>query len=78
LEVKGTETLLNEIELLRDLSHPHLLRLEGLFHTDNLIYLVTEHLEGGTLEEAMRHKHTLSGFLLRQMLQDCLSALVYL
>lgn len=64
--------------MLRLLDHPHIIKYEGVYETDNLIYLVTEYLEGGTLEEAMRHKIKLTGDYISKILTDTLTALTYL
>ena len=61
LEFKGRESLDNEIKMLRMLNHPNIIRYEGIYETDNLIYLVTEYLSGGTLEEFMRDRTKLKG-----------------
>ena len=64
--------------MLRLLDHPNIIKYEGVYETDNLIYLVTEYLEGGTLEEAMRHKSKLTGEYISGILTDTLTALCYL
>ena len=47
--------------MLRVLDHPNIIRYEGIYETDNLIYLVTEYLSGGTLDEYMKNKTQLKG-----------------
>ena len=46
---KGKESLINEIEVMRELRHPHIMLLEEVHESQNSIYLVTELLEGGEL-----------------------------
>jgi hypothetical protein len=38
-----------------------LIKYDGLYETDNLIYVVTEYLSGGTLEDAMKNKSVHTG-----------------
>lgn len=48
----GKESLINELTIMRELSqdwHPNLLRLEGVYESDNSIYVVLELLNGGQL-----------------------------
>lgn len=46
---KGQEALENEIKMLKLLNHPNIISFQGIFETENLIYVVTEYLSGGTL-----------------------------
>lgn len=59
------------------LSHPNVIRFEGIYETENLIYLVTEYLSGGTLEEFMRNKSSLMGDFITKIISDTLEALKY-
>lgn len=48
----GKESLINELNIMRQLSldwHPNILRLEGVYESDNSIYVVLELLNGGQL-----------------------------
>ena len=64
--------------MLRVLDHPNIIRYEGIYETDNLIYLVTEYLSGGTLDEYMKNKTQLKGDTIAVILKDTLLALSYL
>jgi serine/threonine protein kinase len=64
--------------MLKTLKHPNIIRFWGIYETDNLIYLVTEYLSGGTLEDFMRNKSTLVGDFITKILADTLKALEYL
>ena len=61
IEFKGKEALENEIKTLREIDHPNLIKYDGLYETDNLIYLVTEYLSGGTLDDVMKNKMVHTG-----------------
>lgn len=48
----GKESLINELTIMRQLSpswHPNILRLEGVYESENSIYVVLELLAGGQL-----------------------------
>lgn len=48
----GKESLINELNIMRQLSldsHPNVLKLEGVYESDNSIYVVLELLTGGQL-----------------------------
>jgi serine/threonine protein kinase len=64
--------------MLKTLNHPNIIKFWGIYETDNLIYLVTEYLSGGTLEDFMRNKATLVGDFITKILADTLKALEYL
>ena len=46
---KGKDSLINEMNVMRSLSHPNIMSLEEVHESANSIYLVTEMLEGGEL-----------------------------
>ena len=68
----------NEIQVLRELDHPNIIAFDGLYETENLVYLITEYLDGGTLEDTLKVKMNLTGNLIQNILYDLLSALCYL
>jgi serine/threonine protein kinase len=53
VELKGKESLMNEINVMRSLDHNCLMKLYEVFESDNSFYLVIEHLEGGQLFEKL-------------------------
>jgi serine/threonine protein kinase len=61
--------------MLKTLNHPNIIKFWGIYETENLIYLVTEYLSGGTLEDFMRNKSTLVGDFIAKILADTLKAL---
>lgn len=44
-------SLVNEIQILKDLDHPNIVKLYDLKEDEDKLYMVLEHLAGGTLEE---------------------------
>ena len=51
---KGRDSLENEIKLMRRLSHRNIMRLEGVYETDNSIYVILEYLEGAQLNDLLK------------------------
>lgn len=78
IEFKGKEALENEIKTLRTIDHPNLIKYDGLYQTDSLVYLVTEYLSGGTLEDTLKTKTIHTGELIQGIIKDILSGLAYL
>ena len=64
--------------MLRELDHPNIIEFDGVYETENLVYLITEYLDGGTLEDFLKVKMNLTGNLIQNILHDLLSALCYL
>jgi len=57
---KGKESLVNEIEVMRELRHPNIMCLEEVHESQNSIYLVMELLEGGELFNYVSEKGSLN------------------
>jgi serine/threonine protein kinase len=49
-----------------------------VYETDSLIYLVTEYLSGGTLEDTLKNRMNFSGQFIQSVIKDILSGLLYL
>ena len=48
------------------------MKYDGLYETENLIYLVTEYLSGGTLDDVMKNKMVHTGEYVSKIIKDCL------
>lgn len=55
-EENGKEGLINEIKIMRNLSHPNIIKLYEVHETSNSLYVCLELLEGGQLYEYFRRK----------------------
>ena len=75
---KGKESLMNEIEIMRDVKHPNIMALEELHESRNSIYLVVELLEGGELLHHMAEEITRKPENLRAISKSLLEPLAYL
>lgn len=42
-------SMLNEINILRNLDHPNIVKIFEYFEDDKRFYIVTEHIQGGEL-----------------------------
>jgi calcium/calmodulin-dependent protein kinase I len=51
--MNGKEALENEISIMRSLQHKNILGIHSVHETENLVYLIVEHMDGGTLEDYM-------------------------
>lgn len=60
LNKASMQNLLTEIEVMKDLDHPHIVKLLDFEWDDNCIYLVMEFCAGGDLSRFIRSKKTLS------------------
>ena len=53
-----TESMLNEINTLRNLDHPNIVKIFEYFEDDKRFYIVTEHIQGGELfDEIINRGH---------------------
>ena len=66
------KSLGNEINILRQLDHPHIIKLYEIYQDANNIYMVTELLGGGELFDVLVKKRAISesvaGKIIKQVL----------
>lgn len=75
---KGRESLINEIEIMKDINYEYIMKLEELHESKNSVYLVLELLEGGELFNHISSKNSLSIKSIQNILNCLLRALNYL
>jgi calcium-dependent protein kinase len=46
----------NEIQILKDMDHPNILRMYESFEDDKRLYIVTDVCKGGELFDEIQHK----------------------
>lgn len=46
---ENLETLMSEINILKQLDHPHIVKIYEFYQDNKNLYLVTEYIEGGEL-----------------------------
>ena len=71
------EDLINQIELLKNLSHPNIIQLYEYFTYQQKIYMVYEYCQGGDLFEYISKLTYLQESQCKEIIQQVLSALKY-
>ena len=66
---------MNEIDILRSLNHPNILKLHEVFETTNSIYFILDLLEGGELSERIDNKVRYSYEEIRSIMRGILEGL---
>jgi calcium-dependent protein kinase len=51
---RGKESIKNEIQLMRELDHPSIIRLHEVYETQNSLYMIMDLLEGGSLYDKIK------------------------
>ncbi|GAB0495321.1 hypothetical protein MMPV_006620 [Pyropia vietnamensis] len=67
-----------ELEILRRVNHPNIVRLYDLFVDDQKLYFVLEYMPGGALFDLLAEHKTFSEELASSMVRDILRGLAYL
>lgn len=78
---KAKPALINEIEIMRSLSHENIVKLYQVYETENSIYLLLELIKGKTLYEILKKsswKKPLTPTEIRENMQSILGALDYI
>jgi calcium-dependent protein kinase len=70
----GKEGLINEIEVMRSISHNNLMKLYGVYESKNSIYMVVE-LLGAQLHKKVNELHHFSLEETRRIMKDILNGL---
>jgi tRNA A-37 threonylcarbamoyl transferase component Bud32 len=77
-QAKGKESLMNEIEVMRQLNHENIMRLEEVHESENSIYLILELMEGGELINYVTRHQSLKMRELMKIMSDLMEALAYM
>jgi len=72
---KGKESLINEVNVMRKLNHPYLLRLYESHETENSIYFIVDVISGGELIKYVKEKGYMNDSNLRKLMKHLLQAL---
>ena len=51
---EGLKAIFNEVSILRRIRHPNVLKLHSVLHVNDQIILITEFIEGGTLDAKLK------------------------
>ena len=71
------KSLQNEINILRQLDHPNVIKLFEIYQDTSNIYMVTEFLGGGELFDVLVKKRCLSESIAAKIIKQVLQALTY-
>jgi calcium-dependent protein kinase len=74
----GLDQIPKEIEILRQLSHPHILKTYEWFEDESNYYLVTEMIEGGTLLKRIEQTDKFGEREAAMVMQQLLSTINYI
>ena len=66
-----------EMNILKDLDHPNIVKLYELFQDDENYYLITEYCSGGELFDRIKSMSNFSEKIAADYLKQILSAVVY-
>ncbi|CAD8116784.1 unnamed protein product [Paramecium sonneborni] len=75
---KGIESLLNEMQVMRKLNHPNIVKLHEVHETTNSVYFVVDIITGGELLQRVRETGFLPAETLQKLAYNLLSALNHL
>uniref|UniRef100_A0AAQ5XQJ0 non-specific serine/threonine protein kinase n=1 Tax=Amphiprion ocellaris TaxID=80972 RepID=A0AAQ5XQJ0_AMPOC len=68
----------NEIEILKQVNHAHIIHLQAVYRTATMIYLVTELCKGGDLRQLLQRKKFFTEDETRNIICSLADAVVYL
>jgi len=81
-KIKNVKTVISEIESLKKLDHPNLVKLIDLFQTDKRIVLVQEYMEGADLftryKQILDNGTMIDEQFIRMIFKQVLSAISYI
>ncbi|EWM29175.1 checkpoint kinase [Nannochloropsis gaditana] len=70
--------LVQEAEVLRSIAHPYVVRLQDIFQTEDVIYLVMELVQGGDLFDRIVDRGRYPEATARKLIRNVLQAVQYL
>lgn len=76
--VEKEETLDNEIKILSDIHHPHVVQMRAIFDTEETLFIVMELMLGGELYEEIVRRKSFSEKDASNIMKQLFSALSYL
>ncbi|KAM3138561.1 hypothetical protein pb186bvf_009313 [Paramecium bursaria] len=71
------ESMFAEVNILKELDHPNIVKLHELFQDSKYYYLITEYLEGGELFDKIKQLHNFSEKMAADFMKQILSAVMY-
>ena len=79
IDAKNKKHVIKEIELLKNLEHPNIVKYYNFLREENHIYIIMEYLEGSTLRQYIKqNSENITEDIARQIIKQLLTALSYL
>ena len=79
IDSTNRKDVIKEIELLKNLEHPNIVKYYNYLKEDNHIYIIMEYLEGSTLKQYITHNsENITEDIARNIIKQLLNALSYL
>lgn len=72
------ESIMNEIKVLKQIDHPHIVKIIEYYENENELFIVTEFLEGGELFNKIEELNTFSEKDTSIIIKQVLSAVAYM
>jgi calcium-dependent protein kinase len=76
--IKSQHKILKEVNILKKLDHPNIVKLYEYFIEENFILIVMEYVQGGELFDRLAQEHKLSEYTAAGIFKQILSAVNYL
>ena len=76
-KVNNLKDLLNDVEILKKLDHPNIIKVYEFFQDPSYYFIVTEYCSGGELFERIMAEKQFTEKKAASMMRDMLSAIVY-
>lgn len=66
---------MKEIEIMRQLDHPNLMKIYGVYETRNSIYIQIELLKGGQLYDKIKNKYRFTVSEIKKIMKSILTGI---
>jgi calcium-dependent protein kinase len=78
LDIKDGEAIFEEVRILRDIDHPHIMKVYEYYQDQSSIYIISEYLAGGELFDRIIESKCFNEKTAANYMQQILSAVAYL
>lgn len=77
-DAQGLEFIWRELNVMKAVNHPNIVRTYDIFDTRSRLYIVLEYMPGGTLADLLKHTGRFTEAQARPVLRDILRGVAYL
>lgn len=77
-DAQGLEFIWRELNVMKAVNHPNIVRTYDIFDTRSRLYIVLEYMPGGTLADLLKHTGRFTEAQARPVLRDILRGVNYL